>query len=150
VLPRDRRQPPGRPCTSSSQSCAPRSGSTTTSTSTTLEIAGGFYSARQYVWVERAEPAGNHTLAAFKLARGDRWHLHYDMGDDWHFYGRVLTLPAEIAAALRAFERALGGTRPPPATDPGVPTTSLRKPTLPVSRRPVSRRAERRIGSSLF
>ncbi|MGA2928610.1 MAG: hypothetical protein ABSG43_21990, partial [Solirubrobacteraceae bacterium] len=45
-----------------------------------LEIADGFYSAQQYVWVERAEPAGNHTLAALKLTRGDRWHLHYDMG----------------------------------------------------------------------
>ena len=71
-----------------------------------LEIADGFYSAQQYVWVERAELAGNHTLAGLELTRGDRWHLHYDMGDDWHFLGRLLTLPAEIAPALRAFERA--------------------------------------------
>ncbi|MGA2927087.1 MAG: hypothetical protein ABSG43_14005 [Solirubrobacteraceae bacterium] len=32
------------------------------------------------------------------------------MGDDWHFLGRLLTLPGEIAPALRAFERARADT----------------------------------------
>jgi len=34
-----------------------------------LEIADGFYSAQKYVWVERAEPAGNHTLSVCRHCR---------------------------------------------------------------------------------
>jgi hypothetical protein len=35
-----------------------------------------------------------------------RLHLHYDMGDSWHFVARAETLPLALTPALRGHERA--------------------------------------------
>jgi hypothetical protein len=65
--------------------------------------SGSFIHPEYYAGSGKA--ATSVTLAELTPSRGWYWHLHYDFGDSWHFAGQARTVPAEIAPALRAFER---------------------------------------------
>src|SRR5450755_3865162 len=79
-----------------------------------LKIADGFYSAQQYVWVERAEPAGNHTLGRAQA------HTRRPVAPALR-HGRRLALPRrpahpacrDRAGAARVRTRAAGHARRP-------------------------------------
>ena len=64
----------------------------------------------------------------------DRLHLHYDMGDSWHFVARAETIPLPVTPALRAHERAsdtpalqYGQTGAPLSSTPSASTRTGRR-----------------------